>query len=198
MDVKVVISENSIVGVGIDQGIANCGYAIVELTVFDEINILSYGTLKTKSSDDLSTRLRLIYDTINNISNEYNVNIYGCERLFFSPKQNGRNKSASIINTNMATGVIYLIAGQKNVHIKDFVPGTVKKYVAGNGKATKEQVEEAVQKIIGDESIIKSEHEADAIAIAVTSVKYYKENKNEISEREINSKTKKNKKKKGE
>jgi crossover junction endodeoxyribonuclease RuvC len=194
----VTTANNSIIGIGVDQGIANCGYSVVELTEQNEIRILTSGTIKTSSKHELSKRITLIYKTVQALSNQYNVNILGCEKLFFSPNQKsttnakGRNKSASIVYTNMATGVLYLIAGENDLHLKEFVPGTVKKYVAGHGRASKEEVEEAVKNLVQNfEIVISSEHEADAIAIAITAVKFKKDLMEKGMEREEKPKRKK-------
>lgn len=201
MVATIVNDSGSIFGIGVDQGIANCGYAVVELTPNDDILIHTSGTIITSSKHELSNRISLIYKTINHLSKEYNVSILGCEKLFFSPKQKsdsnkkGRNKSASIVYTNMATGVLYLIAGQNNLHLKEFVPGTVKKYVSGHGKATKDEVAEAVKLLVkGLDKELKTEHEADAIAIAITAVRFKKDLMSKGLEREIKPNRKKSKK----
>lgn len=209
--------DYSIFAIGVDQGIANCGIALVELTASDEIIVLKSGTIKTSSDKELSIRITTIYQIINQLCNDYNVSILGCEKLFFSPAQKsstnakGRNKSASIVYTNMATGVLYLLAGENNLHIKEFVPGTVKKYVAGHGRASKEDVKEAVIGIVEKlDKAIETEHEADAIAIGITAVKFKKElmekglereekpKKPKKTEKETKEKPKRTRKKKGE
>ncbi|WCK56957.1 crossover junction endodeoxyribonuclease RuvC (plasmid) [Aneurinibacillus sp. Ricciae_BoGa-3] len=194
----------SIRGIGVDQGIANCGFAVVELTPEDELKILISGTIKTYPKYELSSRIQKIYETINQLSKDYNVSILGCERLFFSPKQKsdtnagGRNKSASIVYTNMATGILHLIAAQNQIVFKDFVPGTVKKYVAGNGKATKDEVKEAVEKLVIMEKEIDTEHEADSIGIGITSVKYKRDLETKGIDEKPEKQKRKSTKKKGE
>lgn len=201
----VTTASDSVVAIGIDQGIANCGYAVVELKHNDELHILESGTIKTTSKQELSKRIETIYNTVIHLSKQYNVNILGCEKLFFSPKQKsatnakGRNKSASIVYTNMATGVLYLIAGEQDLHIKEFVPGTVKKYVAGHGRASKEEVEKAVISLVENlNKEISSEHEGDSIAIGITAVRFKKELMEKGLEREEKPKKKKSTTKKSE
>ena len=92
----------------------------------------------------------------------------------------------------MATGVLYLIAGEQDLHIKEFVPGTVKKYVAGHGRASKEEVEEAVVSLVtGLDKEISTEHEGDSIAIGITAVRFKKELMEKGMEREEKPKRKK-------
>lgn len=173
-------AEESIIGIGIDQGIANCGFSVVELTADDEPIVLKSGIIETPSSITLPERLTLLYSLLSELVTNYQPMIIGCERLFFNPPRRnaqgdgkkGRNKSASIITTNMATGIIHLIAGQKQVLLQDFVPGTVKKYVAGSGRANKEEVIAAVMHLLGRADV--KEHEADATAIGITAVRHYR------------------------
>lgn len=174
------LQNASIIGVGIDQGIANCGYSVVELKKTEEIEVLQFGTIETDAETPLPLRLMFLYEKILSLLEPYPVSIIGCEYLFFnsvysSEQKRKRNKSASILSTNMATGILYLIAGQKHILIRQFVPGTVKKYLAGHGKAKKEKVKQAVLDVIGKETYLKTSHEADAIAIGITAVKFYKD-----------------------
>ncbi len=170
----------NIIACGIDQGLANLGYSIVEIhinehNIEENLQILKSGTFKTSSEEELGKRLLNIHTMITELNSNYNTNIIGSETLFFNPKQKtGRNKSASIMVTNMVSGIIFLIAGQKGTYSKGFTPGTVKKYVAGSGRATKDEVIEAVSQICKNQGIIpKTEHEADAIAIGITTARYY-------------------------
>lgn len=200
-------TENeSIIGVGIDQGVANCGFSVVKLQEDDEVEVLVSGTIITKSDYPLPQRMLILFTEISKLVEEYQPDIIGCEKLFFNPHQKdgktkgGRNKSASIVYTNIATGLLYLIAGQHNLPLKEFVPGTVKKFLTGNGRAEKEEVEEAViEAVLNNKTEISSEtlktsHESDAIAIGITSVKYYRTHKEEVLSE---SKHKKPRKKKG-
>ena len=123
-----MIVNNPIISIGIDQGIASCGYSVVKLTD-DDIEILVSGTIKTPSKDTFGKRLNSIYQKILSLATDYKANIIGCEKLFFNPQMKGtnRNKSASMMHTNMATAVLHLISDDTKIPIVDFVPGTVKK-----------------------------------------------------------------------
>lgn len=167
---------------GIDQGIANIGYAVTGLKGGKEI-LLQSGTFKTTTKHEFPVRMKMIYEFINGLLETYNVEVIGMEKLFFNPAQgNNRNKSADIMRTNMVTGILFLLASQHNKAIFDYTPGTVKKYVAGHGHAPKEKVLEHVQGFAERSGIfIKSEHEADAIAISLTALKQFLESRRPAS-----------------
>lgn len=195
--------KKSIIGIGIDQGLANCGYSVVELFENDTMKVLESGTFLTKSTYPLPQRIEILFSEINGLVSSYPVQMIGCEKLFFNQYQKTekggvRNKSASIVSTNMVTGIIYLIAGQQKIPLKEFVPGTVKKLVAGHGRATKEALEEAIINIMknGSNSTEKpfgTSHESDATGIGIATVKYFRENKEEVLEKNKQIKPRKKK-----
>ena len=167
---------NKIIACGIDQGLANLGYAFIEYDIdTNEYMKLDTGTLKTKPNQLLEDRLLTIYEMMKTYNVKYNTDIIACEKLLHNPKQSeGRNKSASIMTTNMVTGIVFLVAGELDLWIKDFVPGTVKKHVAGYGRATKEDLQKAIEDFCKEHGIeVKTNHETDAIGIALTAIKAY-------------------------
>lgn len=173
---------NKITAIGIDQGYANMGYCIVTFNLKEnKYEILESGTKTTNADLDMSKRLGFIYVFLKDILTKYpEVDLVGCERLFHNKpmgKSNffqQRNKSASIMKTNMVTGVIYLASGEFDLKVSDFPPTTIKKQLTGSGKANKEDVEKAVYEVANNQGIeIKTDHEADAIAIGITTINEY-------------------------
>lgn len=158
---------------GIDQGIAHLGYCVLEING-DKKTILEYGQLVTYPDgveDNMCERIRYIVDTIIEICNEFKPDRLCCEKLFYNAPH-GRNKSASIMSTNIASGLIMYAAGKSDVEFKEYPPTTVKNNITGNGKAEKDEVREGVYKIypgIKWDDKFLSEHMIDAIAIATTS-----------------------------
>jgi len=150
---------------GIDQGIAHLGYCILE----DE-ELITYGCLTTTNKKSIQNRFYTIEDKLSDIIKEFSPEAICCEKLFFTPPRPGqRNKSASIVYTNMITGVIISLAGRFDLEFNMFVPGTVKKTICDNGRATKNEV----IKKIGETYEIEcpksnKEHICDAISIAIT------------------------------
>lgn len=151
---------------GIDQGLANIGYAIINTE--PELTHLEHGIIKTTPDPVFGRRLLLIKSKLMEVIDKYNPDLICTESLFCNKAQSsGRNKSAAIVQTNMATAVIFMLGAEKNIPIRQFVPISVKKQVTGSGKATKEEVEDAIKQHFKD-IIIKKDHESDAIAIALT------------------------------
>jgi crossover junction endodeoxyribonuclease RuvC len=150
---------------GIDQGLASLGYCILE---GDEV--ITYGCITTTNKKNLQQRFYDIEQKLSKLIEEYSPDVICCEKLFYtSPGAGNRNKSASIMNTNMITGVIMYLAGKYNLDIDMFVPSQVKKTICDNGKATKEEVISKINELYTIESTkSKREHICDAISIALT------------------------------
>lgn len=186
---------------GVDQGYANCGYSVVEWSPdYTEPKVLMMGVIETSPDLAMGERLSLIESQLMELVDSYQVQAIGCEKLFFNPpKKEGteenpyalRNKSASIVNTSMVTGVIHLVSFRKSLWFKDSTPGTVKKQVTGSGRASKDRVYQMVEALIPETFLYKKQskkkreagespelrkpkdHETDAVAIAITTIKEY-------------------------
>ena len=161
---------------GIDQGIAHCGFAILNVKNND-VQLLDYGCIVTKADGDQPQRLFGLLSAIERLIIRYNPQCICHERLFFStPAKNSRKKSASILNTNMVTGGIWYMAGKHKKSIFQYSPQTVKKTVCGSGRADKTLVIDTVSQLFDIKcSKTSKEHICDAVAIALT----YLQNKEE-------------------
>lgn len=177
-----------IISIGIDQGIASSGYGVIKVNSKDNIvqnmTLLDYGVIETASKNHMCNRTMVIVDSIKELIEKYKPVIVGCERLFFSqPRKGGRNKSASIVYTNMATGLLYYACGVKKVPLIEFVPGTIKKLVSGKGNAGKDEMIDTISKKFKiDLTSFNGEHMADAVSIAMAAGLYYLKNQEELSE----------------
>lgn len=186
---------------GVDQGYANCGYSVVEWSPdYAEPKVLAMGVIETSPQLGMGERLQTIESQLLSLAQTYDVEAIGCEKLFFNPpKKEGteenpyalRNKSASIVNTSMVTGIIHLVSFKQSLWFKDSTPGTVKKQVTGNGRASKDRVYQMVESLIPRSFLYKKQskkdqeaglepklrkpkdHETDAVAIAITTIKEY-------------------------
>ena len=158
---------------GIDQGIANMGYSIL-----DDKALVAYGYISTNNKETIEQRLYSIYSRVEELILEYNPEIICCEKLFYTaPSGESRNKSASIIYTNMITGVLTCLAGKYGIEFRMFVPSMVKKAICNNGVAKKEEVIAKIKSMYSVQTLkSKAEHVCDSISIAYTCNKQNEEN----------------------
>jgi crossover junction endodeoxyribonuclease RuvC len=145
---------------GIDPGIAITGYGLIEGGDGKNKFILS-GYVKTSAREDVSQRLKKIYNQLEAVIRKTQPDIIAIERVFFA-----RNiKSALIIGE--VRGVIILAAGEMRVSVEEYTPLEVKYSITNNGRAPKEQIQKMVQKLLNLPRIPKPTHIADALAIAL-------------------------------
>jgi crossover junction endodeoxyribonuclease RuvC len=86
----------------------------------------------------------------------------GMESLFFA-----RNVS-SALSVSEARGVIMLCLYKNGVNLCEYTPNAIKKAVTGGARAEKKTVQEFVRLLLGLDSVPETDHEADAIAAAIT------------------------------
>ena len=132
---------------GIDPGIAIVGYGVIEYTS-NKFKVLGYGAITTPAKTRLSSRIKTIYDDINEIIRKYNVEAVAIEELFF----NKNVKTA--IDVAHARGVIILAATNAGLPV-------------GYGRAVKSQIQEMVKVILNLNSIPKPDDVADGLALAI-------------------------------
>jgi crossover junction endodeoxyribonuclease RuvC len=172
---------------GIDQGLSDCGYSIIDFDLDykgnekpigeKEVKLIEYGIITTTSKEKIEKRIYKIASIIENAIIKYNPELICCEHLFYTPPAKGkRNKSSSIVNTNAITGVLIYMAGKYNIKFSSFIPGHVKKIICDNGKATKDDMISKITSFFEVEcSKSKEEHICDSISIGITGAKDYKE-----------------------
>ena len=150
--------------VGIDPGLNNTGVCILEY--FNEkISIILLEEIITSNKDPINRRLLHIYNSINNILNNYpNLTLMGLEESFVNIN------SKSSLKLGMVTGVILALSAKYNLELKHMSSTHIKKKISGNGGASKEYIKLFVDAIIPDISENISHHVYDAIAIAIVSL----------------------------
>ena len=145
---------------GIDPGTINCGYAILEL-VNKKPKIVEAGLIKIKSRI-LQEQIVELVEGIDLILSKHTIDEVAVEDMFFAfnPK--------SVIKLAQFRGAISLKILQELGNFSEYTPLQVKKAVAGNGKASKEQVAFMVKRLLNLKQEIKPLDITDAIAVALT------------------------------
>ena len=160
---------------GIDPGTATSGYGVVK--VLNEVNsiedsngnfeVWKYGLIETKKEIDPGKRLNIIHRELDYLLNKYNPDVMAIERLFFA------TNAKTAMQVGQACGVMMFTASRRNVPVKEYAPGTIKKIITGNGRANKKDIQEYLRVHLG--SKIKSapkkkthfDNAADALAVAL-------------------------------
>lgn len=160
---------------GCDQGYASFGYTVMEYTSRNHFTVLESGTLKTKADKPFEERISIIYEHIKELILQYQPDCLGLERLFFREKKNQESfRSATIIQTNMVSGVLFLLAHQHTLRIKELAPASVKKTITGNGRATKQEMLDVIGSYCQQQGVVlKTDHQADSMGIAISTGHFF-------------------------
>lgn len=152
--------KSSLIILGIDPGIADTGFGILEKTG-DNLKMLSYGCIKTTAKEPMNERLLELYQSLNVIIKKHQPQIVSVEKLFFA------KNAKTALTVGQARGVILLAVGHNKLKIEEFTPLQVKMAVTSYGQASKKQVQHMVKVILNLKTPPKSDDAADALAIAI-------------------------------
>jgi crossover junction endodeoxyribonuclease RuvC len=150
---------------GIDPGLANCGFAVLETSELrqeNEIKLKECGVWLTKSSESDVERLKEIYMELEKIIKKYGVERIAVESLFFA------KNAKSALPVAEAIGVIKVCGANLGLEVVTYTPLQIKMALVGYGRAEKFQVEEMVRASLKLEKPISPSHAADAVAAALT------------------------------
>tara|TARA_A100001015_G_C14833384_1_gene649479 strand:- start:378 stop:872 length:495 start_codon:yes stop_codon:yes gene_type:complete len=152
---------------GIDPGLAETGYAIIEKLGSKE-RCLEHGTIKTKANTPIAERLLIIHQALLELYKTYTLDACAIEQLFF-------NKNAcSALLVSQAVGVMTVLAAQQHVPVFFYTPLQVKQALCGHGRAEKEQIKYMLSMILNPKPLPKTSHAADAIAVGICHAAFHK------------------------
>jgi crossover junction endodeoxyribonuclease RuvC len=146
---------------GIDPGIADTGWGVIEKLSGGKIKCLSYGSIKTKAGVSLIDRLEKLKNDLEEVIKKYQPALAAVEELFFY------NNAKTAFMVGQARGVILLTIKEGGLRFMEFTPLQVKQAVSGYGQADKRQVQKMVKLLLKLEEIPKPDDAADALAIAI-------------------------------
>lgn len=156
--------DNSIRILGIDPGTRNVGFGVVEQHGNALVRIDS-GCIKA-SGDSIAERLVTIYRGLREVIRLHTPQAAAVETVF-----TGVNSKTSIA-IGEGRGVAVLSAAEQGVTVQGYEPALVKRAVAGNGRADKEQVRNMVRVLLALPCLPETDHEADALALAITHARH--------------------------
>ncbi|HHH76446.1 MAG TPA: crossover junction endodeoxyribonuclease RuvC, partial [Phycisphaerae bacterium] len=146
---------------GIDPGLNITGYAVLDFAR-GSADIVEAGAFRTDSTGSLADRISQIYDDLSELIAELTPEVAAIEELYSHYK----HPRTSILMGH-ARGVILLACQQGGLDLQSIAATKVKKSLTGNGHASKEQVQMAVQSVFNLPEPPKPADVADAIAIAL-------------------------------
>jgi len=146
---------------GIDPGIADTGYGVIQVQNDNRLLCLDYGSIKTKANEPLPERLEKMAGELEKIIKKYKPELVSVEQLFFY------NNAKTAFMVGQARGVVLLISRQHKIPIVEFTPLQIKQAVSTYGQASKLQVQRMVKMILNLKELPKPDDAADGLAAAI-------------------------------
>ena len=145
---------------GVDPGIANCGYAVVEKHKIGKHTIKKSGVIKTSAEESDGTRLVAIEDEFYELNYKYPFDVVAIEEIFYGKFAKAASSTTKVI---AMTEIFCVDVFKPIIHVN---PHEVKSFLLPDvKKPSKEQVVTAVNEKFN--TLIVHHHEADALAIAL-------------------------------
>jgi crossover junction endodeoxyribonuclease RuvC len=152
-------SRSSPLVLGIDPGLHHTGYGALQLKD-GHPHICEAGVLSTRAGAGFGDRLRHLHRDVERLLDDLRPDVIVLEGLFV----HGRFPRTAIV-LGHARGIIYLAAAGAGVGVMELPPSVVKRAVAGTGRASKAQMQAAMQTVLGVRRLADA-HAADALALA--------------------------------
>lgn len=144
---------------GIDPGTACTGYGV--LTVQRSPQVTKFGRIYTSADKEMPERLKIIYQRVTGLIEQYHPNEVAMEQIYFS------KNTKTAISIGQARGIIMLAASLAGIRIFDYTPLEIKQAVVGYGRAEKEQVQYMLKDLLHLAEIPSPDDAADALAVAL-------------------------------
>jgi crossover junction endodeoxyribonuclease RuvC len=111
---------------------------------------------------DMAERLRSLYDGLLGVIDQFQPRAVAVEQLY-AHYQHPR----TAILMGHARGVIFLAAAQRDLPVVSYNATRIKKTITGSGRASKDQVQRAIQRELGLAKVPQPPDVADALAVAL-------------------------------
>jgi len=149
-----------VIVVGVDPGTQATGYGVVAQSD-GAVSLVECGVVRTRADQPLAERLRDIFQGITDVLTRHESHVLAVERVF-----HGRNARTSLI-LGHARGAVLLAATLRDVRVAEYSPAEIKAAVTGTGRATKEQVQFMVQRLLRLRTAPAPADAADGVAVAL-------------------------------
>ena len=134
---------------GIDPGLANTGWGIVE-QCGPRLACTAYGCVSTAIHEQMAAVIA-----------RFEPACVGIETVWF-----GVNVQSAFA-TGQARGAALVACAERDLEVLEFSPSQIKLAVVGTGSAEKDQVQYMVRQLLALEDVPRPDHAADALAAAI-------------------------------
>ncbi|MDF3013102.1 MAG: ruvC [Cellvibrio sp.] len=144
---------------GIDPGSRKTGFGIINV-IGSKHEYITSGVIRMKDTDELPARLKVIFDSLTQIIEQYCPQEMAIEQVFMA------KNASSALKLGQARGAAIVAATAQNVPVSEYEARKVKQSVVGNGAADKLQVQHMIKTLLRLPAA-PQEDAADALAVAL-------------------------------
>jgi len=137
------------------------GYGVIQW-LGPRVKLVEAGTIETESGLFLGHRVLKIYRCVCELLDEFQPELLAMEALYAHYEH-----PRTAIVMGHARGAILLAAAERSIPVQGYMPTRVKKSLTGNGGASKQQVQRAVQHALSLKSPPTPYDVSDALAAAL-------------------------------
>lgn len=147
---------------GIDPGLQSTGFGVID-TDGPRLSYVASGTIQTSPRDGalLPARLKVLFDGITEVVGRYQPEVAVCEIVFVNV-----NPQATLL-LGQARGACLTALVANHLGVAEYTALQLKKAVTGHGRATKEQMQEMVKRLLQLPGL-PGKDAADALGLAIT------------------------------
>jgi len=145
---------------GLDPGTRVAGYGLVEARG-QALRFIAAGVLTAPANAPVEQRLAAIADGLRGVIDAHRPEAAAVEDAFV------RADPRAALLLGQGRGALLAVLGQSGIPVRAYPPATVKRAVAGNGRAGKEQVARMVGAILGVHGLPEPLDATDALAVAI-------------------------------
>ncbi len=144
---------------GIDPGTHRCGAGILDAEG-NRYKLVDAEVIRAKSKQPIEERLYFVFENLRRLILQFKPDVLALESLFYA------KDVQAVVRIGEARACAMLAAQENKLPIFEYAPTAVKLSVTGSGRATKEQVQFMVTKLLNLKEAPYADS-ADALAIAI-------------------------------
>ena len=145
--------------VGIDPGLAACGYGVVEAQGA-KAETLGFGCWQTAAGVRIELRLRALFVSLTELLIRCRPDVVALEESFVGLD------ARTALSVGQVRGALLVACANAGYSCVEYPPAQVKQAVCGYGRADKRQVQQMAKALLGLERTPTPTHAADALAVA--------------------------------
>jgi crossover junction endodeoxyribonuclease RuvC len=146
---------------GFDPGLAITGYGILQVQN-QQPELVEAGILKMRRDRTLAERLKELHDGVLEVLGSFPIAVVAIEQLY-----SHYERPRTAILMGHARGVLCLAAANANLEVHSYEATKVKRMLTGNGRAPKDQMQQAIRLQLRLNEPPDPPDVADALAIAL-------------------------------